>query len=143
LSDHPIDIVAVDYFSYLAKTTTFDEASQSARRMKEIAKTNNITLVMLSQFNKQSQYTDKGGKTKEPTQNDLKGTGDIGASADVIYLIWRPALMGNMGDIDESENKYLTCLKVAKARKGLKQGQSHFKLYYDPETSRLSEKSLC
>jgi hypothetical protein len=107
--------------------------------MKEIAKNNNIVLVMLSQFNKQSQYKDKSGKVAEPTQNELKGAGDIGASADVIYLIWRPYLTSGES-IDAEEEKYITCLKVAKARKGLKKGQSHFKLVYNPDTGRLSEK---
>jgi Replicative DNA helicase len=136
--DEPVDIVCVDYYQYLKGTTEYSDDSKTARKMKEIAKEHNIVLVMLSQFNKQSQYSDKG-KVKEPTQNDLKGAGDIGASADVIYLIWRPALMGNLTEIERKELEYITRLKIAKARKGLKHGVSHFELRYDIGTGCLEE----
>ena len=136
--DEPVDIVCVDYYQYLKGTTDYSDDSKTARKMKEIAKDNNIVLVMLSQFTKASQNIDKG-RFKEPTQNDLKGAGDIGASADVIYLIWRPALMGNLSEIEREQQKYLTLLKVAKARKGLKHGVSHFELQYDIETGCLEE----
>lgn len=138
--DQPVDIVAVDYYQYLTNTTDYSDDSKTARKMKEIAKNNNISLVMLSQLNKQSQYKEKG-KVSEPNQNHLKGAGDIGASADVIYMIWRPAVMDDGGIIESDENKYLTMLKVVKARKGLKHGISRFELVFDPNTSRIREKS--
>ena len=104
--------------------------------MKEIAKKNNVAFVMLSQFNKESQ---KGAM--EPTQNALKGAGDIGASADIIVLIWRPVISNPPeSEIDREAMKYLTKMKVVKARKGLKNNQDRFELTYDPNTSRLEEK---
>ena len=134
--DEPLDIVAVDYFGYLAHCDTFEEQSSSARKMKEIAKKNNVAFVMLSQFNKESQ---KGAM--EPTQNALKGAGDIGASADIIVLIWRPVISNPPeSEIDREAMKYLTKMKVVKARKGLKNNQDRFELTYDPNTSRLEEK---
>lgn len=134
--DEPLDVVAVDYFGYLARCDTFEEQSSSARKMKEIAKKNNIAFVMLSQFNKESQ---KGNM--EPTQNALKGAGDIGASADIIILIWRPVISNPPeSEIDREAIKYLTKLKVVKARKGLKNNQDRLELTYDPQTSRLEEK---
>ena len=133
--DEPLDIVAVDYFGYLAHCDTFEEQSSTARKMKEIAKKNNVAFVMLSQFNKESQ---KGAM--EPTQNALKGAGDIGASADVIILIWRPVISNPPeSEIDREAIKYLTKLKVVKARKGLRNNQDRFELTYDPNTSRLEE----
>lgn len=136
----PIDVVAVDYYGYLSNTTDYSEDSKTARKMKEIAKDNNVCFVMLSQLNKASQYKGKDGKQPEPSQNDLKGAGDIGASADVIYMIWRPSMMGGLSEIDEEALRYITRMKIVKARKGLKLGQSYFELEFDINTGRLSER---
>ena len=43
-------------------------------------------------------------------------------------------------EIDREAMKYLTKMKVVKARKGLKNNQDRFELTYDPQTSRLEEK---
>lgn len=140
--DEPVDIVAVDYFGYLKGATGYDGEAAQAKRMKEVAKNNNVALIMLVQLNKASQTAEKGKASREPTQNDLKGAGDIGASADVVYLIWRPVMMGNISGFDAEQIKYDTMLKIAKARGGLRNGLTHFKLVYNPETGRLSECTL-
>jgi len=140
--EQPLDIVAIDYFGYLKNTATFEEQATTAKSMKEIAKEYNISFVMLSQFTKDSQRGDKG-KFREPILGDLKGAGDIGASADIVILIWRPYNADtSLSEIDREKIKYLTCLKVAKARKGLRQGISHYKLWYNINTSQLGENEI-
>lgn len=80
----PVDIVAVDYFTYLKGANTFEGASEQALKMKGIAKKHNIIFVMLSQLN-------RGANTyNEPTMDLLRMTGDIEASGDVIIMLWRP-----------------------------------------------------
>ena len=56
-------------------------------------------------------------------------------------LIWRPVISNPPeNEIDREAMKYLTKMKVVKARKGLKNNQDRFELTYDPSTSRLEEK---
>lgn len=136
----PVDIVCVDYFGYLKGVNTTEQEAQTAKRMKEIAKNNNVTLFMLAQFNKGSQYSqDKGKTAKEPMPTDLKGAGEIYFSCDVAYFMWRPVLMQQLSPTDAEPIKYLTKMKIAKIRGGLRKGESHFDLWYNPETGRLSE----
>jgi len=137
--DEPVDVVAVDYFGYIKNTNDFESASAAAKKMKEIAKKYNIVFCMLSQFARTSQATEKG-KPREPMLYDLKGTGDLEASADEIYLLYRPVLnTPNLSAIDREAEKYTSFLKIAKARRGIK-GETHFELVYDPQTTRLREK---
>ena len=137
--DTDVDIVLVDYYQYLSGISDFQSDSLTARKMKKVAKENNILFVMLSQFNKESQSKDKGGKVSEPTMNMIKGAGDIGASADAIILMWRPATSMADGTIEYEENKYITNMKIVKARKGLKLGKTHFKFKYSIDKNLLEE----
>ena len=106
----------------------------------QIAKKYNIIFVMLSQFARTSQYSEKG-KTREPMLYDLKSTGDLEASGDLIILLWRPVLnTPNLSEIDREAQKYLSYIKIAKSRRGIR-GDQYFELTYDPNTSRLKEKT--
>ena len=137
--DEPVDVAAVDFFGYVKGTDDFSSASTQARRMKEIAKKWNLLFVMLSQFARTSQHSDKG-KVREPMLYDLKLTGDLESSADEVFLAWRPVLnTPDLSEIDRERLKYLTYIKIAKARRGIKAG-THFELEYQPQTSRLREK---
>lgn len=137
--DDSVDVVCVDYFGYIKGTDNFESASIAARRMKEIAKKYNIIFVMLSQFARTSQYSEKG-KTREPMLYDLKSTGDLEASGDLIILLWRPVLnTPNLSEIDREAQKYLSYIKIAKSRRGIR-GDQYFELAYDPNTSRLKQR---
>lgn len=134
-----IDIVAVDYFQYLKRTQSVEEQENTAKQMKAIAKSLDVTLVMLSQLRKSSQSKEANGKFHEPTQADLAGAGGIGNSGDYIFLIWRPALNSELSPIDREKTKYDTMLKITKARE-VRNGNTIFTLRYDPNTSRITEK---
>ena len=129
----PVDIVFVDYFGYLKGTSTFEEASTSAKQMKGMAKDNNIILVMLSQLNR------SGSGYAEPTMNLLKSTGDLEASADLVFLLWRPDKDPELSLEESDKLKYITRLKIDKARDGMfDTNMAEFK--YNPSNSRLEEK---
>lgn len=133
------DVVIVDYFQYMSKTGTMDEQKESARKMKALAKKYNILFIMLSQFNKASQ-SKENGKFIEPTLTSLMGAGDIGNSADTAIFLWRPVIQDSaLSPIDREKLKYITMLKIGKARE-LRNDNSIFELEYNPATSRLTEK---
>jgi DNA primase len=128
----PVDIVFVDYFGYMQGTSTFEDASTAAKKMKGMAKDNNIIFVMLSQLNRGASTYD------EPTMSQLKSTGDLEASADYVFLLWRPARDPNLDIGEKEELANITRLKIDKARDGM-YGPNLAEFRYDKETSRLEE----
>ena len=128
----PVDIVFVDYFGYMQGTSTFEDASTAAKKRKGMAKDNNIIFVMLSQLNRGASTYD------EPTMSQLKSTGDLEASADYVFLLWRPARDPNLDIGEKEELENITRLKIDKARDGM-YGPNLAEFRYDKETSRLEE----
>lgn len=132
LMDGPVDMVFVDYFGYLKGTSDFEGASASATKMKAIAKESNIILVMLSQLNR------GGNPYGEPNMTQLKLTGDLEASADVIMLLWRPGKDPNLSLDEKLQLENVTRLKIDKARDGM-YGPNIAEFTYNKDTSRLEE----
>lgn len=129
----PVDLVVVDYFTYIKGANTFEGASEQALMMKGIAKKYNIILTMLSQISR------KGNTYEEPTMDMLRMTGDIENSADVILMMWMPSREPNLSLEKQQKLQYITRLKVEKARDGM-YGPSRMELKYNPKNSRLEEK---
>lgn len=129
----PIDMVFVDYFGYMKGTSEFEGASAAATRMKAVAKENDLIFVMLSQLNR------GGNPYGEPNMQQLKLTGDLEASADVIMLLWRPGKDPNLSLEEKDQLEYVTRIKIDKARDGI-YGNPVSEYYYNKDTSRLEEK---
>lgn len=132
LMDGPVDMVFVDYFGYLKGTSDFEGASASAKKMKAIAKENNLIFVMISQLNR------GGNPYGEPNMTQLKLTGDLEASADVIMLLWRPGKDPNLSLDEKLQLENVTRLKIDKARDGM-YGPNIAEFTYNKDTSRLEE----
>lgn len=129
----PVDLVVVDYFTYLKGANTYEGASEQALKMKGLAKKYNIILLMLSQLN-------RGANTyNEPTMDLLRMTGDIEASGDVIVMLWRPEKEPGLSLQKQEELRNITRMKVEKARDGI-YGPIRMELKYNSNTSCLEEK---
>ena len=128
----PVDLVVVDYFTYLKGANTYEGASGEALKMKGLAKKYNIILFMLSQLNRSA------GTYNEPTMDMLRMTGDIEASGDVIVMLWRPEKEPGLSLEKQQKLQNITRLKIEKARDGM-YGPSRMELKYNSETSRLEE----
>lgn len=127
-----VDVIVVDYFTYLKGAGDYDGASQQALMMKGIAKRYNVIFTMLSQLNR------SGNTYEEPTMNQLRMTGDLEASADYILMIWRPDRAPNLSLEKQQELRNITRCKVEKARDGMN-GPPMFELKYNVHTSQLEE----
>jgi DNA primase catalytic core domain protein len=127
-----VDVIVVDYFTYLKGAGDYDGASEQALMMKGIAKRYNVIFTMLSQLNR------SGNTYEEPTMNQLRMTGDLEASADYILMIWRPDRAPNLSLEKQQELRNITRCKVEKARDGMN-GPPMFELKYNVNTSRLEE----
>ena len=131
----PLDMVFVDYFGYMKGTSEFEGASAAATKMKAIAKENDLIFVMLSQLNR------GGNPYGEPNMQQLKLTGDLEASADVIMLLWRPGKDPNLSLEEKAQLENVTRIKIDKTRDGM-YGNPVSEYYYNKATSRLEEKYL-
>lgn len=132
LFDGQLDVVFIDYIQYMRGCAEYQILAETAKGMKPLAKDNNVHVVVISQLN-------RGSKTWEkPNLGDLKGGGDLEASADNVFLMWRP---GSNPAIDPRELKVIkndVMLCVAKARNGA--AINEMKLVIDPNTSRMKVK---
>jgi len=83
------DLIVIDY----AQIITFDpgtnralELASAAKILKELAKELRVPIVLLSQLNRNSEYREDN----TPQLSDLKESGGLEESADVVLLIHRP-----------------------------------------------------
>ncbi len=127
-----VDAIIVDYFTYLAGVSDFEGASNAARSLKAMAKQMDIILVMLSQLNRE------GSNFTAPSIKQLRMTGDLEASSDVIILLHRPGLNPALTLEEKQKLNYVTGVTIGKARDGIF-GPLEVEYRYNPENSRLEE----
>ena len=87
---YKIQVAIVDYLQLIkdsSKRNEEAEISSNTRRLKNLAKELDITVILLSQL-----HRDKGNP--KPTLSRLRGSGQIEEAADIVGLIWRPELYG-------------------------------------------------
>ena len=134
--DGKLDVIFIDYIQYMRGCTEYQVLAETAKGMKPLAKDNNIHVVVISQLN-------RGASTWEkPNLGNLKGGGDLEASADNVFLLWRPGSKPKK-DVDDdprmiSDRKYEVMLCVAKARNG--SSVDDITLVIDPATCRMKVK---
>lgn len=82
-----VRLVAVDYLQLLAGRgeKRYDQVTDVSRRLKQMAKRNNICLLALSQLNREIESR----STKEPQLSDLRESGQLEQDCDLaIFLTW-------------------------------------------------------
>ena len=91
-----------------------------------------IILVMLSQLNRE------GSNFTAPSIKQLRMTGDLEASSDVIILLHRPGLNPALTLEEKQKLNYVTGVTIGKARDGIF-GPLEVEYRYNQENSRLEE----
>ena len=96
---------------------------------------------MLVQMN--DEFQQRGAKKlRPPVPGDIKGPNSFMSSLDELLMIWRPSLMqSNVDAIEAEEEKYITMMKIGKARRSVN-GPMMFRYEYNPETTDLKEVPL-
>ncbi len=84
---HNIGLVVVDYLQIMGydKNRENQAIGEITGRLKNLAKTEKVCVVLLSQLSRGSQK-----EKRKPGMSDLRGSGMIEADADVILFPWRP-----------------------------------------------------
>lgn len=94
------DLVIVDYLQLCDMKTDQknrnreQEVAQASRKAKLLAKELNIPVLLLSQLNRESD----GRPDHRPELSDLRESGAIEQDADMVMLLYRPALCGRATD---------------------------------------------
>lgn len=129
-----INLVIVDYLqmvdSGLKNNNDNNEIALAkiARKLKNIAKELNITVIALSQFNK-----DKF--SPRPTLGRLRGSGQIVEAADLVLLLWRPEQYEILQFPKPYEGTSSAGLAECMIAKGRNVGTGTFLLRFDAETT--------
>ena len=129
LFDGNLDVVFIDYIQYMRGCAEYQILAETAKGMKPLAKDNNVHVVVLSQLNRGSKIWEK------PTMADLKGGGDLEASADNIFLLWKPSANPSLMPEEAKIIRNDIMVGIGKARSGSK--IEELKLVFDEDTSRI------
>ncbi len=129
---HNINLVVVDYLQLVGSTlknrTDESQIADIARRLKNIAKELNISVIALSQLSRER-------LKPRPTKSRLRGSGQIEEAADIVLMVWRPETY----DIYEFSEPFKGIKTNGLAEiiidKGRNIGTGSFLLQFNPETT--------
>ena len=124
-----LNVVFIDYLQYMKGCSSYEMMAETAKGMKPLAKDNGVHVVVLSQLNRNNRIWEK------PNMADLKGGGDLEASADNIFLIWRPGANPQLIPEEAEHLRNVIMLGIGKARNGSR--IEEIKLVLDDKTSRI------
>ena len=120
------DLAIIDYLQLIKNDTKTasrtQEVGEVSRKLKAIAMDLNMPILVLSQLNRNSEYTEE----KEPSMTDLRDSGEIEQDASNILLMWK---------IDDTHRG----IKIDKQRDGILYREC---LDYKGEIMRFTESEL-
>src|SRR5690606_20561311 len=131
------DVIMIDYFGYIkreGRRSSYDEYSEIAREIKQMAKRLNCLLFVLTQTNR------TGGDGSEPlTMDSARDSGAIEESGDYVFGVYRPSAKAEVDEEDtrgnpDFYNEYY--LQYLKNRWG---GVGKDLLHFEPETKRITD----
>ena len=130
---HGLDIVIIDYLQLMQSTSKRDsrvlEISEMTGGLKILARELNVVVIVLSQL---SREPDKR-KDHTPLMSDLRESGSIEQDADMIMMLYRPAVYP---DTEESMNGDNTSyINLIKHRNG---ATANIKALWLPEQTRFT-----
>jgi DNA primase len=131
LFESPTDVIIIDYLQYMKGTGDFEGISKAAKDIKGLAKEMDVVVYCLSQLSRQ------GCPWIRPTMKDMKGSGDIEASADSIIGLWRPGKDPQLPLEERDRLRNQIMLGVEKHRRGCE--LDSIELLFDTDKTRIRE----
>lgn len=110
------DLIIIDYLQLVTpsdqKTKRYEQVAQLAKDLKALARELNVPVLALAQLNRD---VEQKGKDNRPRLSQLRESGDIEQTADMVMLLSRPRKR-----YEKDGEKWDAELDVAKNRKGAK-----------------------
>lgn len=135
---YKIDFVVVDFLQIIEMNkkgaSKEEQLAGCARRLKNVAKELNITVILLSQLAKDYH-------NPEPSLMRLRGSGQINEASDVTMLIYRPDVY-NKPMPEPFENQDAANTAIIDVAKGRNIGIFKFLLGFDAQTTRFYNKEF-
>ena len=121
VQEHQIKVVFIDYLQLIFAKTGFTEnryleLNYITRRLKALAKEFNITIVLLSQLNRNAE--DEKRFEHRPVLTDLRDSGTICDDSDVVCFVHRPEYYHIYQDEKGNDMHNVALIIVAKNRLG-------------------------
>lgn len=121
VQEHQVKVVFIDYLQLIFAKTGFTEnryleLNYITRRLKALAKEFNITIVLLSQLNRNSE--DEKRFDHRPVLTDLRDSGTICDDSDVFCFVHRPEYYRIYQDEKGNDMRNKALIIVAKNRLG-------------------------
>ena len=121
VQEHQVNVVFIDYLQLIFAKTGFTEnryleLNYITRRLKALAKEFNITIVLLSQLNRNSE--DEKRFDHRPVLTDLRDSGTICDDSDVVCFVHRPEYYRIYQDEKGNDMRNKALIIVAKNRLG-------------------------
>ncbi len=114
-----LDLIIIDYLQLMKTAGNSDnratEISDVTRALKILARELDVPIILASQLSRGPETRTSNGH--RPIMADLRESGAIEQDADVIILLYRPAVYAEAGDV-EAENDNTAEVIVAKHRNG-------------------------
>lgn len=118
--NRPLDIVFIDYLQIMKysnkRQSEYEFLSEATKQLKQIARNENIVIILLSQLNRNN----NGRDNKRPMLSDLRGSGSIEQDANIIIIIHREEYYYLTKEDKETPEdiKNILELRIAKFRRG-------------------------
>lgn len=121
VQEHQVKVVFIDYLQLIFAKTGFTEnryleLNYITRRLKALAKEFNVTIVLLSQLNRNAE--DEKLYEHRPVLTDLRDSGTICDDSDVVCFVHRPEYYHIYQDEKGNDMHNMTLIIVAKNRLG-------------------------
>lgn len=121
VQEHQVKVVFIDYLQLIFAKTGFTEnryleLNYITRRLKALAKEFNITIVLLSQLNRNSECEKRFDH--RPVLTDLRDSGTICDDSDVVCFVHRPEYYHIYQDDKGNDMHNIALIIVAKNRLG-------------------------
>lgn len=121
VQEHQVKVVFIDYLQLIFAKTGFTEnryleLNYITRRLKALAKEFNITIVLLSQLNRNAE--DEKRFEHRPVLTDLRDSGTICDDSDVVCFVHRPEYYRIYQDEKGNDMHNVALIIVAKNRLG-------------------------
>ena len=121
VQEHQVKVVFIDYLQLIFAKTGFTEnryleLNYITRKLKALAKEFNITIVLLSQLNRNAEGEKRLGH--RPVLTDLRDSGTICDDSDVVCFVHRPEYFHIYDDEKGNDMRNKALIIVAKNRLG-------------------------
>lgn len=123
------DEIIVDYLQYMPGTSKYEVMSETVRGFKPLSKELDITTVLLSQLNRD------GKPWEKPDMTQMKGGGDVEATADWIIGMWRESENPVLSLDEQAAKQDLVNMAILKGRR--RYGQRDFEYKFDPNKTNF------